>query len=211
MLQNYLTYPRSENLHWDECFTKESDPLHKEWAKTVSNDRREFFKLAEQSTRGLTPVKDTYKAGYKSFFKYLETTLDVVEMMPQFSPSKLVHIYRSGICEAQLNTVEDGPEASVIAEMVIVKWVYCMTLYNNIVDEYRNLDRHQNFQGLQDGLNYLVKGLEDILVRLVKLDHLGPHIWVRLASYDLGQNSSPEVHATSRVQSGSDQSLHSLV
>ncbi len=62
--------------------------------------------------------------------------------------------------------------------MVLVKWTYIATVYNSVIDEYRMLERHQNFQAIQDGIKTLSKALEDILVRLAKLEYLLPHLAV---------------------------------
>lgn len=62
--------------------------------------------------------------------------------------------------------------------MILAKWVYVATVYNNILDEYRRFDSYKNFQELQEGLVTITKGLEDILVRLCKLEYLYSKIGV---------------------------------
>jgi hypothetical protein len=80
-----------------------------------------------------------------------------------------------------VGTVEDGNEVSCILEMMLSRWVYASTIYNNLLQDYHQLDSHQTFQGLQDSVNLFVRSLEDILVRLTRFEYCQKEIWVRAA------------------------------
>lgn len=109
--------------------------------------------------------------------------------MPRYAPSKISLIFNSAYAAAQVGTVEDGNEVSCIIEMVISRWIYVFTLYNNLLLDYRQLDTQPQFQGLQESVNLFVKSLEDILIRLTKLEYCQDQIWVRAAH--LGKTPEP--------------------
>jgi hypothetical protein len=100
-------------------------------------------------------------------------------MMPKFAPSRISLIFNSAYAAAQVGTVEDGNEVSCVVELVISRWVYVFTIFNNLLLDYRQLDNQTNFQGLQDSINMFVKSLEDILIRLTKFEYCKEEIWVK--------------------------------
>lgn len=62
--------------------------------------------------------------------------------------------------------------------MVISKWAYCAGIYNSILPDYLKLETAPDFGTLQESTNVIVKGLEDILIRLTKTDFLSEEIFV---------------------------------
>ena len=178
LLDLFLPFVRSDRTRFEDAVTS-NDPLHKKWCETASAARHEFLQTADKSTRGLTPIKETYKDSYKQFQQYLTTTIDLVENLPQFSHGRLSVVYTSGINGLQMSTAGEGKpclsldvQTACLVEMILAKWVYASTVYNNILDEYRRFDSYTNFQELQEGLATITKGLEDVLVRLCKLEYL---------------------------------------
>ena len=99
--------------------------------------------------------------------------------MPRHAPSKISLIFNSGYAAAQVGTVEDGNEVSCIIEMIMARWVYVISIYNNMLLDYKQLDTQPNFQGLQDSVNLFVNSLQDILIRFTKFEFCQEQIWVR--------------------------------
>lgn len=63
--------------------------------------------------------------------------------------------------------------------MVIAKWAYCSGVYNSVLPDYLRLDAAPDFATLQESTNIVVKGLEDILIRMTKLDYMSDEVFVR--------------------------------
>ena len=62
--------------------------------------------------------------------------------------------------------------------MIISKWTYSSAVYNSLLADFRSLDQKPDFGTLQESINLLVKGLEDILTRLCKLDLVAEEVFV---------------------------------
>lgn len=62
--------------------------------------------------------------------------------------------------------------------MIIAKWAYCAGVYNSVLPDYNRLESAPDFATLQESTNILVKGLEDILIRLTKLDFISDQVFV---------------------------------
>lgn len=62
--------------------------------------------------------------------------------------------------------------------MVVSKWMYAASVYNSLLADFRSLDQKPDFGTLQESINLIVKGLEDILTRLCKLDLIADDVFV---------------------------------
>lgn len=65
--------------------------------------------------------------------------------------------------------------------MVVAKWMYASAVYNSLLGDYRAMDQKPDFGGLKESTDLLVKGLEDILLRLTKLDFVSDEVFVALS------------------------------
>lgn len=102
--------------------------------------------------------------------------------MPPIHCSGSTGVARAGAASALSRQVEypltlDANTACLL-ETVTARWVYCTTLYNNALEAYRALDTMPNFEQLKEGIDRVLKTLEDILMRLYKLEYCEDHIWV---------------------------------
>ena len=84
------------------------DELHKRWLKSLSDDREQFAATVDAASRGICPVRDTYKENYRQFQKYLTTTVDMVEMIPQYVSGSLEFLYFSGLSQHEISTAGWG-------------------------------------------------------------------------------------------------------
>lgn len=102
--------------------------------------------------------------------------------MPPIHCSGSTGVARAGAASALPRQVEYSltldANTACLLETVTARWVYCTTLYNNALEAYRALDTMPNFEQLKEGIDRVLKTLEDILMRLYKLEYCEDHIWV---------------------------------
>lgn len=107
LLDTVLTYPRPSSLDIAKI-VKPEDPLVVQWAKKVSDERKNFYFVADQSFRSLCPLRDPYKQAYKDFHQYLTTTIEMLDFLPTNAQHRVHFEYSSGITNQDLNTSHIG-------------------------------------------------------------------------------------------------------
>lgn len=113
MLEQALFPPYAEKVVIEAGFHQpnagaSNDPLHLEYSKTITKSRNNFYRVVEGASRGNHELKNDYNEAYKTFKAYLDTTIDMVEHLPQQVGYLLPFFYKSGQLGADLNTSQDG-------------------------------------------------------------------------------------------------------
>lgn len=112
MISVPMAYARPSSIDFSKLVT-DGDELKIQWCKQVTAKRKEFFLLADHSSRNLAPLRDQYKQAYKDFHQYLTTTIDMIEMLPQNIQHKLSFEYSSGISNKSLVTAQCGNKSII--------------------------------------------------------------------------------------------------
>lgn len=108
LYDTYMPTARAYAADFAASLSPTADPLHKKWLGSLAEERAAFGSTADLATRGLSPVRDSYKESYRVFQKYLSTTLDMVEMVPKYVDHGIELRYSSGLSAHELSTAGFG-------------------------------------------------------------------------------------------------------
>lgn len=86
--------------------------------------------------------------------------------------------YHSCMSDQTVTSIGGGNELAAIMEILFTRYAFIFTLYNNIVNTYLTINQTKNFLELKEGITLIVKYLENILVKLAKLQHTKGDIFV---------------------------------
>lgn len=107
LIDSVMNYARPATVDISKVID-DSDTLTVQWAKSMSQARKDFYATADHSYRRTAPVRDQYKQAYKDFHQYLNKTIELVELLPTNAKSRLCLEYSSGISDGQLITAAFG-------------------------------------------------------------------------------------------------------
>ena len=176
MIEAVLPLPTTEQTKFEPLFKK--DTTEREWAVDISGQRKDFFRISQESLQQAALIKNVHGPVYKRFHQYLLTTHDLLHTMTSSPHEPVGLVYNSGLSHSQIGTSEETSEVTFVIELVISRWVYASTVYNNVFQTYNQIDSLPNFTELKEAVNYIANGIQDALIRLHKLKHIENDVWV---------------------------------